>query len=111
MNNLSLSEAEKLDLNSFFIETIQSDDFLGHEVQDDKESSELYWAGSEVGDRMFDLCIDYNDHKMTCVVYECDPYEDDDGSENWTTNISKSFVLHKALDAFQLAELQGMADE
>ena len=109
---LALSEAEKLDLNSFFIETIQSDHFLNSEVQDNKEDSELYWAGSDLGgDRMFDLCIDFNDHKMTCVVYECDPCVDDDGSENWTTNTDKSFRLYKDLDDFQLAELQGMANE
>ena len=108
---LALSESEKLDLNSFFIETIQSADFRGHEVQDDKESSELYWAGSDLGgDRMFDLCIDYNDHKLTCVVYECDPCVDESGSDNWMTNTSSYFVLHKDLDAFQLAELQGMSD-
>jgi hypothetical protein len=109
---LALSEAEKLDLNSFFIETIQSADFRDEEVHFDKEDSELYWAGSDLGgDRMFDLCIDFNDHKMTCVVYECDPCLDDDGSENWTTNTDKHFVLHKDLDAFQLAELQGMSDD
>ncbi len=111
MNDLSLSESEKLDLNSFFIETIQSDDFLGHEVQDDKESSELYWTGSQIGDRMFDLCIDFNDHKLTCVVYECDACIDATGAENWLTNTSKSFALYKNLDAFQLAELQGMAEK
>jgi len=107
---LELSESEKLDLNSFFIETIQSSDFLDNEVQNDKESSELYWTGSQIGDRMFDLCIDYNDHKLTCVVYECDACFDADGSENWTTNIHKHFVLHKNLDDFQLAELQEMAN-
>ena len=31
---LALSEAEKLDLNSFFIETVQSDHFLSSEVHD-----------------------------------------------------------------------------
>ena len=101
---LELSESEKLDLNSFFIETIQSADFLNSEVQDNKEDSELYWVGSQIGDRMFDLSIEFNDYKLTCVVYECDPCLDD-GSENWTTNIHKHFVLHKDLDAFQLADL------
>lgn len=109
-SEVELSESEKLELNSFFIETIQSDHFLNAEVQDDKEDSELYWAGSQIGDRMFDLCIDFNDHKMTCVVYECNPCLDDDGSKNWTTNTDKSFRLYKDLDAFQLAELQEMAN-
>jgi hypothetical protein len=102
---LSLSEAEKLDLNSFFIETIQSADFRDEESHYDKEDSELYWAGSQIGDRMFDLCIDFNDYKLTCVVYECDPCVDESGSDNWTTNTDKSFVLYKDLDAFQLADL------
>ena len=107
--NLKLSESEQLDLNSFFVETTQSDDFLSHEVQNDKESSELYWVGTELGKRMFDLCIDFNDHKLTCMVYECDPCVDSsNGSDTWTTNIHKYFVLHKNLDAFQLAELQEM---
>ena len=61
LKNLDLTESEKLDLNSFFIETIQSDDFLDNEVQDDKNDGESYWIGTEIGDRMFDLCIDYND--------------------------------------------------
>ena len=53
---LALSESEKLDLNSFFIETIQSANFCDEEVHFDKEDSERYWAGSQIGDRMFDLC-------------------------------------------------------
>ena len=112
MKQLKLSEAEKLDLNSFFIETIQSADFRGHEVHLDKEDSEGYWIGSDLGgNRMFDLCIDFNDYKLTCVVYECDPCLDESGSDNWTTNTDKSFVLYKDLDPFQLAELQEMADD
>lgn len=108
---LELSEAEKLDLNNFFLEEIQSDHFLSSEVQDNKDDSELYWVGSQIGDRMFDLCIDFNDHKMTCVVYECNPCLDDDGSENWTTNTDKSCLLYKDLDPFQLAELQEMSEK
>jgi len=103
--NLELSESGKLDLNNFFLEEIQSDYFLSHEVQDNKDDSELYWANERIGDRMFDLCIEFNDHKLTCVVYECDPYEDDDGSVEWETNTDSYFVLHKDLDAFQLADL------
>ena len=110
LKNLELTESEKLDLNSFFLETIQSDHFLSSEVQDDKESRELYWVGIQIGDRMFDLCIDYNDYKLTCVVYECDFCLDEDGSNNWTTNTNRDFVLHKDLDAFQLTELQEMAE-
>ena len=59
---------------------------------------------------MFDLCIDYNDHKLTCVVYECDGYDCEDGSVEFETNTSRYFVLHKNLDAFQLAELQEIND-
>jgi len=110
LKNLDLTESEKLDLNSFFIETIQSADFLDNEVQDNKDDSELYWTGSQIGDRMFDLCIDYNDYKLTCVVYECDACIDATGAENWLTNTSQSFALYKDLDAFQLAELQEMAE-
>ena len=107
---LELSEAEKLDLNSFFLEEIQSYHFLSHDVQDNKDDSELYWANERIGDRMFDLCIDYNNYKMTCVVYECDGWDCEDGSVEWDTNVSRSFVLHKDLDAFQLAELQEIND-
>lgn len=107
---LKLSEAEKLDLNNFFLEEIQSFYFLSHEVQDNKEHSELYWSNERIGDRMFDLCIDYNDHKMTCVVYECDGFDCEDGSVEFETNTSRYFVLHKNLDAFQLAELQEIND-
>ena len=105
---LELSESEKLDLNSFFIETIKSDDFLNSDAQDNKEDSECYWIGSQIGDRMFDLCIDFNNCKMTSIVYECQPCIDEDGSDNWTTNTDKSLILYKDLDAFQLAELQEM---
>ena len=107
---LELSEAEKLDLNNFFLEEIQSYHFLSHDVQDNKDDSELYWANERIGDRMFDLCIDYNNYKMTCVVYECDGWDCEDGSVEWDTNVSRSFVLHKDLDAFQLAELQEIND-
>ena len=107
---LELSEAEKLDLNNFFLEEIQSFYFLSHEVQDNKDDSELYWSNEKVGDRMFDLCIDYNNYKMTCVVYECDGWDCEDGSVEWDTNISRSFVLHKDLDEFQIAELQEIND-
>jgi len=106
-SEVELSESEKLELNSFFIETIQSDHFLNAEVQDDKEDSELYWVGSQIGDKMFDLCIDFNNYKMTCVVYECDGWDCEDGSVEWETNINKDFVLHKDLDAFQINRITG----
>ncbi|OUW88447.1 MAG: hypothetical protein CBD86_03275 [Gammaproteobacteria bacterium TMED226] len=108
---LELSEAEKLDLNNFFLKEIQSFYFLSHEVQDNKEHSELYWSNERIGDRMFDLCIDFNDHKMTCVVYECDGYDCEDGSVEFETNFEKSLILYEDLDAFQLAELQGISDD
>jgi hypothetical protein len=111
MKQLKLSEAEKLDLNNFFLEEIQSFYFLSHEVQDNKDDSELYWSDERIGDRMFDLCIDYNNHKMTCVVYECDGYVCGDGSVEFETNFEKSLILYKDLDAFQIAELQGMAEK
>lgn len=54
----------------------------------DPTSEETFWIGVQVGERMFDLAIYYDElgqQALTCVIYECKPTED---GENWVTDMS-----------------------
>lgn len=51
----------------------------------DPTDEETFWIGVQIGERMFDLAIYYENKEPVCMVYECKPTED---RQNWVTDMS-----------------------
>jgi hypothetical protein len=82
IKELQLSNGEKMELQRLY-ETEVLPYFLANFDKDDEEN---HWHGQQVGDRMFDFCLCWDEGEIISIVYECDEIIDHDGSMNWTTN-------------------------
>tara|TARA_A100001035_G_C27729490_1_gene476044 strand:+ start:460 stop:762 length:303 start_codon:yes stop_codon:yes gene_type:complete len=80
--DLVLSDDERKELNYYYYGTCLP------QYLDDKE--EDLWYGIQIGDRMFDLNVWYDEerYKIVCNVYECDWVRD-----NWQTNYRHDWML------------------
>ena len=80
--DLVLSDDERKELNYYYYGTCLP------QYLDDKE--EDLWYGIQIGERMFDLNVWYDEErdKIVCNVYECDWVRD-----NWQTNCRHDWML------------------
>lgn len=89
IKELELSNGEKLELQRLYEKEVLPY-FLANF---DKEDEENHYYGIQVGDRMFDFCMCWDEGEIISIVYECDKCIDDDGSDNWMTNVMAEWYI------------------
>lgn len=82
-DDLAVSEYERGYLMSFYDNHAKPK--MIEEGFTDPTDEETFWIGVQIGERMFDLAIYYENTKLVCMVYECKPTED---MQNWVTDMS-----------------------
>lgn len=82
IKELELSNGEKLELQRLYEKEVLPY-FLANF---DKEDEENHWHGQQVGDRMFDFCMCWDEGEIISIVHECYRMFSDDGTWNWYTD-------------------------
>lgn len=86
---LELSVTERRAIIGEYYNAISTPEFGRFEADADKTESDNYWAGFEIGARVFDFCFYWLDGKFVAIVYEC--FRDYHGE--FSTDVSREYFL------------------
>jgi hypothetical protein len=86
---LKLSVTERRAIVGEYYNAISTPEFGEFETGADKSESNNYWAGFEIGSRVFDFCFYWLDGKFVAIVYEC--FKNDAG--DFSTDVSREYFL------------------